>query len=56
MATKRLEGLRVVALTVDGFEQAELTMPKKTLEREGAELDVVLLRRGSIQEMNRLSS
>jgi protease I len=51
---KRLKGLRVAALVADGFEQVELTMPRDRLEKEGARLEVISLRPGSIQGMNML--
>jgi protease I len=37
----RLTGKRIAALVDDGFEQVELTEPKKALEAEGATVDVV---------------
>jgi protease I len=39
MAT--LEGKKVAILTENGFEEVELTSPKKALEDEGAEVDIV---------------
>lgn len=54
MAEKRLEGIRVAALAADGFEQVELTEPMDRLVSEGAEVEVVSLRPGSIQGMNLL--
>jgi protease I len=52
---KHLEGVRVAAIAVDGFEQVELTRPMRKLEKEGASVDVVSLRPGSILGMNFLS-
>jgi protease I len=52
MAKKQLKGLRVAALVADGFEQVELTEPWDRLEKEGAKLEVISLRPGSIQGMN----
>jgi protease I len=54
MAHKRLKGMRVAVLAADGFEQVELTQPRDALTRHGAEVEVVSLRRGSIQGMNLL--
>lgn len=41
MADKALQGLKVAILATDGFEQVELTEPRKALDREGAETKVV---------------
>lgn len=38
---KRLEGKRVAILTEHGFEEVELTEPKKALEEAGAKVDIV---------------
>src|SRR5690348_2707111 len=54
MATKRLQGLQVAALVADGFEQVELTFPKSRLEKEGATVEVISLRPGSVRGMNLL--
>ncbi|HEX4850428.1 MAG TPA: type 1 glutamine amidotransferase domain-containing protein [Puia sp.] len=37
----KLEGKRVAILTENGFEEVELTSPKKALEEEGAKVDIV---------------
>jgi protease I len=52
---RKLEGVRVAAIAVDGFEQVELTRPMRKLAREGATVDVISLRPGSIRGMNFLS-
>lgn len=52
---KELRGLRVALLAADGFEQIELTSPRKTLLRAGAEVDVVSGKRGSIRGVNMLA-
>lgn len=41
MANKRLEGRRIAVLATDGFEQSELTEPKRLLEEAGARVDVI---------------
>jgi protease I len=51
---KRLKGLRVAVLAADGFEQVELTRPVKKLEGEGAAVEIISLRPGSIRGMNLL--
>jgi protease I len=50
--TINLRGLRVAALAADGVEQIELTKPLKALQRAGAAVEVVSLRKGKIQAMN----
>jgi protease I len=53
---KTLTGLRVAVLATDGFEQVELTRPVKKLQGEGAQVEIVSLRPGSIRGMNLLVS
>ncbi len=53
MGTK-LQGMRVAVLAANGFEQVELTRPVKKLRREGARVEIVSLRPGSIRGMNLL--
>ncbi len=55
MSTHELEGLRIAVLAADGFEQVELTRPVKAMEKHGAQVEIVSLRRGSIRGMNLLS-
>ena len=47
--TDKLKGKRVAIIATDGFEQVELTEPQKYLKNEGAEVDVVSLKSGSIK-------
>lgn len=51
---KVLDGMRVAILAADGFEQVELTVPRKALDRAGAKTTVVSLRPGKILGMNAL--
>jgi protease I len=51
---KKLKGLRVAVLAADGFEQVELTRPVKKLKGEGAHVELISLRPGSIRGMNLL--
>lgn len=44
-----LRGKRIAILATDGFEEVELTEPKKTLEEAGAITDVVSIKSGRIQ-------
>lgn len=41
MANKPLDGRRIAVLATDGFEQSELTEPKRLLEEAGAKVDVI---------------
>jgi protease I len=43
--------IRVAILAAPNFEEAELVEPKKFLEKEGAETDVISLESGKIQAM-----
>src|SRR5512142_1112517 len=45
----RLNGKTVAILATDGFEQAELEVPKQALEQAGAKVDVVAPKAGEIQ-------
>ncbi len=44
-----LKGFRVAILATDGFEESELTEPKKALEGAGAKVEVISPKRGQIQ-------
>jgi protease I len=44
-----LNGMRVAILALDGFEEVELTEPKKALEKAGAKVDVISEKSGEIQ-------
>ena len=46
---KILQGKRVAILATDGFEQVELTEPKKNLEAVGAKVTVLSLKAGEIK-------
>lgn len=48
---KRLQGRRVAILATDGFEESELTEPKKALVDQGAHVEVISPKAGSIQGM-----
>lgn len=49
---KSLHGQKVAILATDGFEQAELTKPKKALEEAGAETEIVSPKSGEIKGWN----
>ena len=44
-----LSGKRVAIIATDGFEQSELESPKEALEKEGAEVDVISPKAGTIK-------
>jgi protease I len=44
-----LSGMKVAILVADGFEQVELTKPKKALEDAGAETQIVSPAKGHVQ-------
>jgi protease I len=50
----KLDGKRIAFLATDGVEQVELTEPRKAVEKEGAETDLVSLEAGEIQGFNHL--
>lgn len=45
----QLNGKRIAILATDGFEQVELTEPKKNLEKAGAKVDVLSIKEGDIK-------
>jgi protease I len=48
----KLSGKKVAILAADGFEEVELTKPRKALEEAGAKTSIVSLKSGKIQGMN----
>jgi protease I len=46
---KQISGKKVAILATDGYEQAELTDPKKNLEQAGATVDVISIKSGKIK-------
>jgi protease I len=50
----KLEGKKVAILVADGFEQVEMTDPRKALEEAGAETKIVSLKPGKIQGMHHM--
>jgi len=48
----KLNGKKIAILATNGVEQVELTTPRDTLRREGAEVTVVAPKAGDIQGMN----
>ena len=50
--SETLKGKRVAILATDGFEQVELTEPKKALENAGASTQIVSPKDGQIKGWN----
>ncbi|WP_446743948.1 type 1 glutamine amidotransferase domain-containing protein [Silvibacterium acidisoli] len=50
---EKLKGKKVAILATDGFEQAELTEPRKALEQAGATTHVVSPKTGTIKGWNK---
>lgn len=48
----KLKGKKVAILTENGFEESELTSPKKALEEAGAEVDIVSPQKDSVKGWN----
>ena len=48
----KLSGKKVAILAADGFEEVELTKPRKALDDAGATTSVVSIKSGKIQGMN----
>ncbi|HTT05847.1 MAG TPA: type 1 glutamine amidotransferase domain-containing protein [Steroidobacteraceae bacterium] len=49
MAQRSLEGVKIAILATDGFEQVELTEPRKALQDAGADTEVVAPKAGRIR-------
>lgn len=47
--TRPLEGKKIAILVTDGFEQAELTEPRKALQDAGAKAQIVALHPGQVK-------
>jgi protease I len=52
MARNTLEGVRVAILATDGFEQSELTEPRKALDAAGAVTKVISPKSGKLKGWN----
>jgi protease I len=50
--TKQINGKKIAILATDGYEQTELTDPKKNLEQAGAKVDVISIKSGEIKGWN----
>lgn len=48
-----LKGKKVAILATDGFEQVELTDPRKNLEKAGAQVEVISIKEGKIKGWNK---
>jgi protease I len=49
--TDLLKGKRIAMIATDGFEQSELLEPRKALEAEGAQVEIIAPKSGDIQGM-----
>lgn len=49
MASKTLKGKKVALLVAKGFEEVELTEPRKALEQAGAETDIVSIEKDKVR-------
>lgn len=49
---QQLNGVRVAAIVTHGFEQVELTDPKRALEEAGARVDVIAPEAGTVRGWN----
>jgi protease I len=47
--SRQINGKKVAILATDGFEQVELTDPRKNLEKAGAKVDVISIKKGEIR-------
>ena len=47
--TPQLKGKRIAILATDGFEQAELTEPRKILQQAGAQIEILSIKEGEIR-------
>jgi len=52
MNDQKLDGLRVAILVTEGFEQVEMTEPRKALEAAGARVSIVSPERGTVLGFN----
>lgn len=52
MRNGQLKGVRVAVLAADGFEQVEVTWPRRALKKAGADVQIISLRPGRIRGVN----
>jgi protease I len=52
MADETLQGLKIAILVTDGFEEVELTQPRKTLDQAGADTRVVSPKDDEVRSWN----
>jgi protease I len=50
--SKQISGKKIAILATDGFEQVELTDPKRNLEKAGATVEVISIKKGEIKGWN----
>jgi protease I len=49
---QRVDGCRVAIMVTDGFEQVEMTEPRKALDEAGAQTDLIAPEKNEVQGMN----
>src|SRR5256885_9450362 len=54
LMARKLDGKKVAILVADGFEQVEMTKPRKALDEAGAQTKIVSLKSGKVQGMNHM--
>jgi protease I len=52
MHNEKLSGKKIAILVTDGFEQVEMTEPRKALQQAGADTDLVSPAKGEVQGWN----
>jgi len=52
MKTRALSGRKVAILAAPGVEQSELTLPREALLREGAQVDIVSIKKDTLRAWN----
>lgn len=52
MAGKALDGMKIAILVADGFEQVEMTEPRKALVEAGADTSLISLKPGQVRAWN----
>jgi len=52
MTTKSLDGLKVAILVTDGFEEVELTEPRKALDEAGAKTSIITPKSDEVRAWN----
>jgi len=54
--SKSINGKKIAILATDGYEQVELTDPKRNFEKAGAKVDVISIKSGQIKGWDKTNS